>query len=263
MQRLFFGSRTSLRCYSRYQKFTQPSSNRSGGFRPPKARFDPFANLGGSDRDREALGAIRDEVMRTNSRGNVFFISDKHPSGELMSFKDAIHDMDLASSGFQFCGTKPMDGRFDCAIIKLVDRRKAMTEYSDYLHNKISKNSKIQASMRQHRPQQTQDSKSKTVKLTWEISVADLVSHKWKQIDKIVSKGTPLNIFITSKSQARNVSANDFAHGAATASSLSDLESMKRAKVLDHIKANLDEAGLKYSVNGGIGDKVLIKINGS
>ncbi|KAI0463285.1 Altered inheritance of mitochondria protein 23, mitochondrial [Komagataella kurtzmanii] len=275
--RCFYGSKSSNATYiasllAEYDKTTNRSKKpRLRSRNDPKPSFkgakakkpDRHINQTGKERDREALKVVSDEVQSKYKSNNAIVILPTGNLEETQLSKTSL-TLNLDEHGLQVVGEKKDSKGRPVPLVKVVDRQTAIKNYSDYLHQQVTR--KFSSSFRKAINTSNVANKDpwKVIKVSWNISLQDLASQKCNEIEQMLNKGQNVYILIGSKGVINKSIDNPedlFNDQHKREVSLDDIEALRRQKIVDTLDSMLEALPTSSIGNdGSISDKIIYKI---
>ncbi|ODV94364.1 hypothetical protein PACTADRAFT_35169 [Pachysolen tannophilus NRRL Y-2460] len=230
----------------------------------------------GSERAIEAVKVIIKAVRRVNSRGKILTIVPGKGIQQSTILK-LVQTLNLDEEGLQIVDKREHNGEL-LPLIKKIDQEAALKVYSDYLHELRTKEMALSKPNQYSNKQNlTKDHSIKIIKINWNISTNDLEEKGFKvnifignrrdlrkseSFEKLLTKAEKENFDQNNKDEENDDNDNEIPIN--FSKKLSDLEIIRREKLIETVKIFVEEYSIKnnLSIEGDINDKFVLKLKG-
>ncbi|SCU99757.1 LAME_0G05292g1_1 [Lachancea meyersii CBS 8951] len=242
--------------------------NASPGQQHAKKRFTVKWTTG-TERAQEAANHTLQQIFKLNERGVVKVVSQQSNTLEERLFVKWAAGLDLGDIGFTIVNVEQR-GSYSIPLIKVVDAKTALKKYSDELarrkEEELSKMGFSNKRLGKKIDRDSGDDNLKQIKVSWQISDADLNKQKAHEITSQLKKGYKVYLYLDRREElgktnwSEDVSAIQEDEKKARSPKLSSRELMRRQEVMDRLQEIVDEFALQPVLNGSIDSRLIMKL---
>ncbi|CUS24643.1 LAQU0S18e00958g1_1 [Lachancea quebecensis] len=219
----------------------------------------------GSERAQAAANFTLRQVFKLNERGVVKVVNQTTNKLEETSILSWAGELDLQTHGLTIVDIEQR-GTFSIPLVKLVESKTALKKYSDELaKQKEEELMRLGFSSKRTGRKNENDSNEdnlKQIKVSWQISDADLNKQKANEIISQLKKGYKVFLYLNGKDAlnksnwAEDITDQEPTHIKKT--SMRELE--RRQYVVEQLQAIVSEFSLSPAVEGSIETRLIMKL---
>ncbi|SCV03633.1 LANO_0G05314g1_1 [Lachancea nothofagi CBS 11611] len=277
---ILFNATASMRKNKETAKLNGPRSHPSSNGQSRRKPFKPSGpghNIKkrtvvkwstGSERAQSAANHTLQQIFKLNERGVIRVVDQETNQLEETTILTWAAGLDLGQFGITIVNVEQR-GTYSIPLVKLVDTKTALKKYSDELaRQKEEELTKMGFSNKRLGKKVEKDNGEdnvKQIKVSWQISDADLNKQKANEITSQLKKGYKVFLYLNGR-EALNKStwAEDIAspesENDSNAKKISAKELQRRQSVVDLIEEIVGDYALQPSVDGNIESRLIIKL---
>ncbi|CCH59600.1 hypothetical protein TBLA_0B07840 [Henningerozyma blattae CBS 6284] len=215
----------------------------------------------GTAKQQEVANSTVKQILEINNRGYIKYVDSATNSIQRTTIFNLSNEIDLDVDALFIANVeKNEDSGITLPLIKLVKSEIALKKYSDTL----AKKKDIELGLASKNNRKVKKSNAvKSVKVSWQISLDDLLKQKKSEISKIIEKGNKLQICIGNKNDFKSDFLDKFEYldkseNNTPSNDLNEAELKKREAILNKIEQIFQELQIKSKMVGDIGGMLLI-----
>ncbi|CAR24023.1 Aim23p [Lachancea thermotolerans CBS 6340] len=220
----------------------------------------------GSERAQAAANFTLRQVFKMNERGVVKVVNQTTNKLEETSILIWAGELDLQKHGLAIVDVEQR-GTFSIPLVKLVESKTALKKYSDELaKQKEEELTRLGFSSKRTGRKNENDSNEdnlKQIKVSWQISDADLNKQKANEIISQLKKGYKVFLYMNGKDAlnksnwAEDITDEEPAH----TRKHSDRELERRQHIVEQLQVIVNEFSLSPTVEGSIETRLIMKLS--
>lgn len=222
----------------------------------------------GSERAQEAANSVLTKIFKMNDRGTIKTVNQETNRLEETNIREYAKGVDLDRQGFTVVDIQEQDGS-QIPLVKLVESRVALKKYSDELAKQKEQEMASLGISRKRTGKPAENEKSedcvKQIKVSWQISDADLHKQKANEITAQLQKGFKVYLYVDSKdSFGRSNWADKFeglGEEAGSRNKLSGKDLKRRSLVLEALQEIAKDVSVQPVVEGSLQTRMIMKLS--
>lgn len=217
----------------------------------------------GTEKAQEAANHIIKSIFKVNSDGLIKAVNTHENKVNTMNIRDFARGLDLTKHGLVLLRVEDYNG-IKIPMVKIIDSRIALKNYS----NKLAKQKEeelLRLGVSQNRVGRGStynnkvDSDTKNIKISWQISDADLSNQKFNDISSQLKKGFKVNLHLIHK-DSNNMTPINVTGQEITTSRLSDKNLKRRIELVEKLEEIVSEFSSQILKEGSIEKRMIIKV---
>lgn len=222
----------------------------------------------GSERAQEAANSVLAKIFKMNDRGTIKTVNQDTNRLEETNIREYAKGVDLDRQGFTVVDIQEQDGS-QIPLVKLVESRVALKKYSDELAKQKEQEMASLGISRKRTGKPAENEKSedcvKQIKVSWQISDADLHKQKANEITAQLQKGFKVYLYVDGKdSFGRSNWADkfeDLGEEAGSRNKLSGKDLKRRSLVLEALQEIAKDVSVQPVVEGSLQTRMIMKLS--
>lgn len=222
----------------------------------------------GSERAQEAANSVLAKIFKMNDRGTIKTVNQDTNRLEETNIREYAKGIDLDRQGFTVVDIQEQDGS-QIPLVKLVESRVALKKYSDELAKQKEQEMASLGISRKRTGKPAENEKSedcvKQIKVSWQISDADLHKQKANEITAQLQKGFKVYLYVDGKdSFGRSNWADkfeDLGEEAGSRNKLSGKDLKRRSLVLEALQEIAKDVSVQPVVEGSLQTRMIMKLS--
>lgn len=222
----------------------------------------------GSERAQEAANSVLAKIFKMNDRGTIKTVNQDTNRLEETNIREYAKGVDLDRQGFTVVDIQEQDGS-QIPLVKLVESRVALKKYSDELAKQKEQEMASLGISRKRTGKPAENEKSedcvKQIKVSWQISDADLHKQKANEITAQLHKGFKVYLYVDGKdSFGRSNWADkfeDLGEEAGSRNKLSGKDLKRRSLVLEALQEIAKDVSVQPVVEGSLQTRMIMKLS--
>lgn len=222
----------------------------------------------GSERAQEAANSVLAKIFKMNDRGTIKTVNQDTNRLEETNIREYAKGIDLDRQGFTVVDIQEQDGS-QIPLVKLVESRVALKKYSDELAKQKEQEMASLGISRKRTGKPAENEKSedcvKQIKVSWQISDADLHKQKANEITAQLQKGFKVYLYVDGKdSFGRSNWADkfeDLGEEAGSRNKLSGKDLKRRCLVLEALQEIAKDVSVQPVVEGSLQTRMIMKLS--
>lgn len=222
----------------------------------------------GSERAQEAANSVLAKIFKMNDRGTIKTVNQDTNRLEEANIREYAKGVDLDRQGFTVVDIQEQDGS-QIPLVKLVESRVALKKYSDELAKQKEQEMASLGISRKRTGKPAENEKSedcvKQIKVSWQISDADLHKQKANEITAQLQKGFKVYLYVDGKdSFGRSNWADkfeDLGEEAGSRNKLSGKDLKRRSLVLEALQEIAKDVSVQPVVEGSLQTRMIMKLS--
>lgn len=222
----------------------------------------------GSERAQEAANSVLTKIFKMNDRGTIKTVNQETNRLEETNIREYAKGVDLDRQGFTVVDIQEQDGS-QIPLVKLVESRVALKKYSDELAKQKEQEMASLGISRKRTGKPAENEKSedcvKQIKVSWQISDADLHKQKANEITAQLQKGFKVYLYVDGKdSFGRSNWADKFeglGEEAGSRNKLSGKDLKRRSLVLEALQEIAKDVSVQPVVEGSLQTRMIMKLS--